>query len=70
MADQQKAPEAPKPPLAQRLAAETHAATKGTPAWLFRCTAAAQRWPQGRELTEAEYNAAVSETLSYRIGGR
>lgn len=52
-----------------REAAETWAAKKGTPAWLFSAARTFHGWPQGRELTEAEFDAAVSSTQGIHIRG-
>lgn len=53
----------------EKKSAEQFAADKGTPAWLFAATKALNAWPVGKELTAAEYDAAVKAALDVRIGG-
>ncbi len=40
--------------------AEQWADAKQTPAWLFKATRVGLRWPIGREMTEADYDAGVT----------
>lgn len=35
----------------------------GTPAWLFAATKAKHRWPEGKVVTQAEYEAAVEAAM-------
>ena len=37
-------------------------------AWVFRAAKALEGWPQGRELTEAEYDAACSRAAGLAVG--
>lgn len=39
---------------------EVIAERKGTAAWLLNATAAHQRWAKGREVTEAQFDAAIA----------
>lgn len=39
---------------------ELIAERKGTAVWLVKATAAHQRWAKGREVTEAQFDAAVA----------
>ena len=47
---------------------EEHAKAKNTPAWLFAGAKAGEGWALGRELTEAEYDAAIERAGSHRLG--
>lgn len=38
-----------------------------TPLWLFRAAKVKFHWPQGRELTLADYQASLAATLNHRI---
>ena len=65
-------PPAPKPPPCkpgEKRAVELHKGFLETAEWQFRATAARLRWPVGVELTEADYQKAVSETVNARFGG-
>lgn len=51
---------------AQEVAArpiEDWAKELGTPAWLFAATKAKHRWPEGKVVTRAEYEAAVKAAM-------
>lgn len=56
-------------PTPKRLPIEQHAEQLAVPAWLFAAARAHHNWPQGRELTEAEFQAALDKTKGIRIGG-
>lgn len=67
--DQAETP-APPPPLAERLRlpVEDWGEQKGTPDWAFAAARAMHRWARGRELTETEYDAAVTAATTIPIG--
>lgn len=56
-------------PAPELLTVEQHAEGKQIPAWLFAAARAHHNWPQGRELTEAAFTAALEQTKGIRIGG-
>lgn len=62
------APSMPAAPAPLRQA-EEWAEAKKTPAWLFAATKAHENWPQGREVTESAFDAAVARTSGITIGG-
>jgi hypothetical protein len=47
---------------------EIWAEEKGTPAWLVAAARVHENWPMGRELTEAEFEAALKRVSSVRVG--
>lgn len=51
----------PHTPSAGVVTAEQHAEELKTPDWLFASTKAYHRWPHGKEVTRAEYEAAVEK---------
>lgn len=53
----------------EKKSAELWAKEKNTPNWLFAGTKALHAWPVGKELTAADYDAAISAALDVRIGG-
>ena len=52
------------PALATRKAFELWGKEKSTPDWLLAGTAAGNRWAIGREVTEAEFDAAVHKAAN------
>jgi len=56
-------------PAAELLPAETWRDRKGTPLATFAGVRVLHDWPQGRELTEADYDAAVTKFCTFTIGG-
>ncbi len=66
---QKPAPKPPPCPPGEKRAVELHKAFRETPDWQFRATAARLRWAVGAELTEEQYDQAVSETVNARFGG-
>lgn len=46
---------------------EQFAAEKGTPAWQLAGAAAHEGWPAGREVTEAQFDAAVERFSNLSI---
>lgn len=48
---------------------ETWRGAKKTPAWLFAAAKTMHRWPEGRVIDEAAYDAAIAAAGSVRIGG-
>lgn len=52
----------PKEPKADTI--EAHAAALGVPAWQFAGIKARQQWPQGKQVTRAEFQKALTEWLN------
>lgn len=48
---------------------ETWRRAKKTPEWLFAAAKTMHRWPEGRVIDEAAYDAAIAAAGSVRIGG-
>lgn len=46
---------------------ETWAAEKKTPDWLLAAAAASHQWPIGREMTEAQFDAAVEAAANLKM---
>jgi len=47
---------------------EQWASEKSTPDWLFAAAKVGNRWPIGRELSEAEYDAAIKRAAHTTAG--
>jgi hypothetical protein len=45
-----------------------HPDRKFARAWIFNATRTREHWPRGAEVTEAEYDAAVTVTLGTQLG--
>ena len=45
----------------ERSSVEAHKQRLGTTGWAFAAARATQNWVDGQELTEAEYNSAISD---------
>jgi hypothetical protein len=58
----------PKGTAEQRLPYEAHAAQKGSEGWRVAAAAAMYGWAKGREVTEAEFDAALQAAGEIRIG--
>lgn len=65
-----RAPAAPAAPPAppERRPVEAWAKDLAVPGWLFAAAKQKRRWPQGRETTKADFEAALSAALHERIG--
>lgn len=66
-----EAPELAEKPEVQQPAHRTFeewAQAAGTATWLAAATRACKRWPVGKELTQQEFDEAVREAASIRIG--
>lgn len=55
-------------PAPERKTIETWAQMKGTPDWLFAGAKAFKRWGIGQEVFETDYETAILETGSVKIG--
>jgi hypothetical protein len=56
-------------PLTEELKTfEAWAKQKNTLYWLVPCAAAYHRWPEGREMTEATYDAAIETAGGLKMG--
>ena len=53
-------PPPPKPDQHGRMTAENWAAEKKTEPWQFAAVKAGKQWPEGKELTEKDYDAAIA----------
>lgn len=47
---------------------ESHAKNRGTPDWLFASTKAYHGWPQGKEVSAADYDQAVDAAANCGTG--
>lgn len=47
---------------------KTEVAKPAKDAWVFRAAQALERWPVGRELTEAEYDNACARAAGMKVG--
>jgi hypothetical protein len=47
---------------------EQWAAEKKTEAWKFSAAKAGENWPQGREMDEEAYDAAIERAANVRLG--
>lgn len=56
----QPAPGPPRPDAHGRMAVEAWADGAGTEPWKFKAVKTAKRWPDGLELTQLDYDAAIA----------
>lgn len=63
MSKKNEEPKVTLPAPTDRKPVEAWAAELGTESWLFAATKMRARWPVGRELTRAEYEAEVKAAL-------
>lgn len=50
----------PKPDAHNRMTVENWALVKKTAAWQFKAAKAGKQWPEGKELTEKDYDEAIA----------